>query len=713
MIGCGGYVDNNENIVESSDAERDSIFYQNKELTQFDVDAYQYFKKYERDYADMISFRKDLPGRVILIIDEGSPITPWDILDFKIKEDGSLEFEIVEKNKNGEIKLNEGDILIGWVDRFYIRSGRDLPQQYIRWVNFLAKVTSVISDRDKKVLLVYTEPKNVDYVIDSISLENIYLDWADIIEAANSPQAPKFNLVRVSSPLEAKSFEGKKRILLKFTRLYDCLNYIANTRPKFFALPNFALPFEFKLSKARGEIAVTIGNTTESWGSLENVPVSMGGLRGYFEIPIKPIQETFSDKGTYKYGGLQGVFRVDAEGMIKFLWGRRECIARTIELAGIINKSFYSALVGTPSGEWDARSYIVNSDHIGPEDFFAYLKEFSFKEEYFGWGLDAYINFKIGWEGSGAYFSGSLSKSVPYLKKIPVMKVERVSKKNILTVSIVVPFLYVDITSYTGAGIGLGLEGNLNINFNYRLRSAVSKSQEVTIGREYLHRPIGSLPKVENRSCNNLKEMIDIRNFTQLKNQIESMWGFKTYRCREDILPTNNSNPTSGRIFVKGEVKGIAGLYHGKDATINLGIPYIFTRIGVGGGFGIFLGGVLKGGIDYNEFIEVQLFPNPKIERLLPPGNYIAGFLGAYFFGWLPVFTLEVTGKKLLDMRLRLLNRLKEIVIMAANSSGYAIHLPNKTIKGGNIGYWDYISEIQEEARVLFWNIIDEFKIKL
>jgi hypothetical protein len=230
-IGCGGYVDNNGNIVESSDAEQDSIFYQNKELTQFDIDVYQYFKKYERDYADMVSFRKDLPGRVILIIDEGSPITPWDILDLKMKEDGRLEFEIVEKNKNGEIKLNEGDILIGWVDRFYVKSGDELPEEYVRWVNFMGRVTAVEKDEGRRTLLVYAEPEYWGNIFDRISLENVYLDWGKIFEEANSPEAPVFRLVKVGSDLEAKSFKRQKRILLKFDYIQDCINYAANPPP--------------------------------------------------------------------------------------------------------------------------------------------------------------------------------------------------------------------------------------------------------------------------------------------------------------------------------------------------------------------------------------------------------------------------------------------------------------------------------------------------
>jgi hypothetical protein len=183
----------------------------------------------------MVSFRKDLPGRVILIIDEGSPITPWDILDFKMKEDGSLEFEIVEKNKNGEIKLNEGDILIGWVDRFYVKSGDELPEEYVRWVNFMGRVTAVGKDESRRTLLVYAEPEYWGNIFERISLENIYLDWGKLFEETNSPEAPVFRLVKVGSDLEAKSFERQKRILLKFDYIKDCIDYAANppSNPKY------------------------------------------------------------------------------------------------------------------------------------------------------------------------------------------------------------------------------------------------------------------------------------------------------------------------------------------------------------------------------------------------------------------------------------------------------------------------------------------------
>jgi hypothetical protein len=256
-IGCGGYVDNNGNIVESSDAEQDSIFYQNKELTQFDIDVYQYFKKHKRDYADMVSFRKDLPGRVILIIDEGSPITPWDILDFKInREDGRLELEIVDKNKSGEIKLREGDILIGWVDRFYVRSGDKLPQEYIRWVSFMGRVTGIVKDESKRTLLVYAAPEDMWNVVERVALDNVVIDWGTVLEEAASPQAPVFRVVRVSSPLEAKSFEGQKRIFLKFNSIDECVSYVRQARFTFLpplinfsVTPSFDIDFELKMLK--------------------------------------------------------------------------------------------------------------------------------------------------------------------------------------------------------------------------------------------------------------------------------------------------------------------------------------------------------------------------------------------------------------------------------------------------------------------------------
>jgi hypothetical protein len=241
-IGCGGYVDNNGNIVESSgeDAEQDSIFYQNKELTQFDIDVYQYFKNYKRDYADMISFRKDLPGRVILIIDEGSPITPWDILDFKINgEDGRLELEIVDKNKSGEIRLREGDILIGWVDRFYVRSGDKLPPKYIRWVSFTQKVTAVVRDESKRTLLVYAAPEDMWNVVERVALDSVVIDWGRVLEETASPQAPVFRVARVSSPLEAKSFEGQKRIFLKFENFQQCASFVLSREPYYFTLENY------------------------------------------------------------------------------------------------------------------------------------------------------------------------------------------------------------------------------------------------------------------------------------------------------------------------------------------------------------------------------------------------------------------------------------------------------------------------------------------
>ena len=261
-IGCGGYVDNNGNIVESSDPEQDSIFYQNKELTQFDIDVYQYFKKHKRDYADMVSFRKDLPGRVVLIIDEDSPITPWDILDFKINgEDGRLELEIVDKNKSGEIRLREGDILIGWVDRFYVRSGDKLPQEYIRWVSFMGRVTGIVKDESKRTLLVYAAPEDMRNVVEGVTLDNVVIDWGKVLEEAVSPQAPVFRVARVSSPLEAKSFEGQKRIFLKFNSIDECISYVRgqdqfNFLPPvyqvYFALP-IELEFKLKLTEKNGD----------------------------------------------------------------------------------------------------------------------------------------------------------------------------------------------------------------------------------------------------------------------------------------------------------------------------------------------------------------------------------------------------------------------------------------------------------------------------
>jgi len=243
-IGCGGYVDNNGNIVESSDAERDSIFYQNKELTQFDVDVYRYFKNYDREYGDIISFTQEVREgkiRLIFITGEDSVITPWDIVDLRVnEEDGTMEFEIVAENKYGKVNLKEGDILYGWVDRYKIRSGDKLPPQYIRWYNFTAKIEKVEEDKSSNILLVKAKQESIWNYIEKITWDNLFIDWGAVTEESlksafdlNSPTPPDFKIIRVSSPLEAKSyletksFEERRRIFIKFTgKEKECIDFI-------------------------------------------------------------------------------------------------------------------------------------------------------------------------------------------------------------------------------------------------------------------------------------------------------------------------------------------------------------------------------------------------------------------------------------------------------------------------------------------------------
>ncbi|MFZ8805926.1 MAG: hypothetical protein ACO2PO_23525, partial [Candidatus Calescibacterium sp.] len=243
-IGCGGYVDNNGNIFESSEAERDSIFYQNKELTQFDVDVYRYFKNYDREYGDIISFTQEVREgkiRLIFITGEDSVITPWDIVDLRVnEEDGTMEFEIVAENKYGKVNLKEGDILYGWVDRYKIRSGDKLPPQYIRWYNFTAKIEKVEEDKSMNILLVKAKQESIWNYIEKITWDNLFIDWGAVIEESlksafdlNSPTPPDFKIIRVSSPLEAKSyletksFEERRRIFIKFTgEEKECIDFI-------------------------------------------------------------------------------------------------------------------------------------------------------------------------------------------------------------------------------------------------------------------------------------------------------------------------------------------------------------------------------------------------------------------------------------------------------------------------------------------------------
>ncbi len=470
-IGCGGYVDNNGNIVESSDAEKDSIFYQNKELTQFDIDVYQYFKNYKRDYADMVSFRKDLPGRVILIIDEGSPITPWDILDFKMKEDGRFEFEIVDKNKSGEIKLKEGDILMGWVDRFYIKSGKDIPPEYIRWVNFFGKVTSVISDRDKKVLLVYTEPKHWGYVIDMISLENIYLDWADIIEEAASPQAPKFNVVRVSSHLEAKSFEGKKRILLKFNKISECLNYIKTASIKYITLPNGSFDFRFKadyledLKELKADY--TIGRTTERWGELGNISTNEFSANSEIEFKLKKFSKESYEYGKRGYGeaSADATFKIKLGGNIKFILAGRECEVIRVEGS---DRYIYQQL--DKSGSIFSNLYIGQSEgNFYPWDFaWNNFEVFSFREGYSGWSYDLDVNVEVGVgiEASGAKVV-AVGKYPPPVERIPNKKV-KVARSTLGIIPFAVPIIFGDVVGFVGTGFGLGGKGRVAFIVNLK-----------------------------------------------------------------------------------------------------------------------------------------------------------------------------------------------------------------------------------------------------
>jgi hypothetical protein len=714
-IGCGGYVDDNGNIVESSDAERDSIFYQNKELTQFDVDVYQYFKKYERDYADMISFRKDLPGRVILIIDEGSPITPWDILDFKMKEDGSLEFEIVEKNKNGEIKLNKGDILIGWVDRFYIKSGKDIPPEYIRWVNFFGKVTSVVSDRNKRVLLVYTEPIDLGYVISRISLENIYLDWADIIEEANSPQAPKFDVVRVSSPLEAKSFGGKKRILLKFSTLRNCLEYTGWSSPKYITIPTFSVPIEFEFGKdTRGKIYANITSTREKWGRLgDNIPTNIIGLGGYVEYKVKPPE--------WSRDVHDRLLRIELSGRMKSISGKRECVAlEWVAPVGNNKKSFYGYL--NRGGAGDAENlyegYPRESLGLSVIDFITGMwKVFTFKEQYSGLGFDLDLNFRFSIVGEEIRVGGKLKKGERVLKSYTFPLILKLSRKKLLIVPFQIPFLYGEFEFNYGWGAKFGSNLGLEYRSNYNKKGPVKVNKDVIIGRRSF---VGISPKdiiTLSLNCNALDDLVSGRlsssgdPFDQLLSAIDKMWNFKIYRCRRTIEIKDERSPREAYVLFGGEAKGGIGVFGELDITLNLGIPNVLG-LGIGLGVGGFLGGLVKGRLPTTT--KIQLIPRLEINGLDDDDSfYLAGLMGLSVFFWFPIFKADAGTKRIFDVRLKLVDRPIPFWTFALNPSGFETELFGGKLlreKKGNLGTWNYKSELNEEVRKLLSDFTDKIK---
>jgi hypothetical protein len=154
----------------------------------------------------------------------------------------------------------------------------------------MGRVAGIVKDESKRTLLVYAAPESMWNVVERVTLDNVFIDWGTVLEEAASPQAPVFRVVRVSSPLEAKSFEGQKRIFLKFNSIDECISYVRQARFTFLPpiinfsfTPSFDIDFELKLKKKKegDEYKNKKGDKYEGDISLLINPKYVGGDRYY------------------------------------------------------------------------------------------------------------------------------------------------------------------------------------------------------------------------------------------------------------------------------------------------------------------------------------------------------------------------------------------------------------------------------------------------
>ena len=146
------------------------------ESSLFDIHVKEYRREVESRYKENLKVRDE--KRIIFIFDEYSPIRPWDIHDFT----GDRIIFPLKNHEGNEITLQEGDMILGWVDTRSIESADDRVRAE-RWLIFSSEVTAV-SRRDEKIIA-YIRHADIGEIYKEVKLKNIFIDFSSFFSMTN------------------------------------------------------------------------------------------------------------------------------------------------------------------------------------------------------------------------------------------------------------------------------------------------------------------------------------------------------------------------------------------------------------------------------------------------------------------------------------------------------------------------------------------------
>ncbi len=178
-----------------------------RENSLFDIHVREYRKDVEDRYRENLKVRDE--KRVIFVFDEYSPIRPWDIRDFA----GDKIVLPIKNHEGTEITLQEGDMILGWVDTKSIRSA-DEKLRAEKWVVFSSEITAVRRTNEK--IIAYIRQVNIGEIYKEVKLKDIFIDFSKFFSMTTDDEEEGINegevdegLNGISAPHSSPSYVPK------------------------------------------------------------------------------------------------------------------------------------------------------------------------------------------------------------------------------------------------------------------------------------------------------------------------------------------------------------------------------------------------------------------------------------------------------------------------------------------------------------------------